>query len=119
MAFILVLILFKLVYRHNPNCNEHYGAEIVLFHSDERYQKRVWRFNLIENLRSQKIKEKNRDKLEFKAVVGELSENTLEIVKHSVNHNFDLIQIITGPKIFCEDKTEIYTLLDWLDHPFP
>lgn len=107
-----VFILFKLVYRHKPNCNEQYGAEIVLFHSDERYKKRVWRFNLIEDIKNQKTKGKINDELELKAIVGEFSENTQEIVKHAANHNFGSITIIAGPNVFCEDKTEIYTLLD-------
>ncbi|WP_321421732.1 hypothetical protein [uncultured Methanobacterium sp.] len=107
-----VFILFKLVYRHNPNCNERYGAEIVLFHSDERYKKRIWRFNLIENLKNQKSYDKINSELELKVIVGEFSENTQEIVKHAANHNFGSIMIISGPKVFCEDKIEIYTLLD-------
>jgi len=37
----VVLILIKIIYRHNPHVNEQYGKEIVLFHSDERYKKRV------------------------------------------------------------------------------
>ncbi|EKQ50807.1 MAG: hypothetical protein B655_2322 [Methanobacterium sp. Maddingley MBC34] len=111
-SLLAVFILFKLVYKHNPHCNEHYGADIVLFHSDERYKKRVWRFNIIEDLKNQKTKEKINDELELKVIVGEFSENTQEIVKHAANHNFRLIHIISGPNIFCEDKTEIYTLLD-------
>nr|WP_319372404.1 hypothetical protein [uncultured Methanobacterium sp.] len=111
-SLVAVFILFKFVYRHNPNCNEHYGAEIVLFHSDERYKKRVWRFNLIENLKNQKSKDKNNSELELKVIVGEFSENTQEIVKHAANHDFGSIIIIAGPKVFCEDKTEIYSLLN-------
>lgn len=111
-SLVAVFILFKLVYRHNPNCNERYGAEIVLFHSDERYKKRIWRFNLIENIKNQKSYDKNNRELELRVIVGEFSENTQEIVKHAANHNFGSIIIISGPNIFCEDKIEIYTLLD-------
>ena len=46
-ALLTVFMLFKLIYRYNPNCNERYGSEIILFHSDERYKKRIWRFNVI------------------------------------------------------------------------
>ncbi len=111
-AFAAVSILIKSIYRHNPHGNEQYGKEIVLFHSDERYKKRVWRFNLIENLRNLKNKGKIREKLELKVIVGEFSEDTQEIIKHAANHEFELITIIGGPKVFCEDKTEIYALLD-------
>ncbi len=48
-------------------------------------------------------------------VVGEFSEGTQEIIKHAANHGFDSIMIIGGPKVFCEDKMEIYTLLDKYD----
>lgn len=116
LSLLVVILLFKLVYRHNPNCNEHYGGEIILFHSDERFKKRVWRFNLIEDLKDQKNKGKIKERLELKVIVGEFSENTQEIVKHAANHNFESITIITGPKIFCEDKSEIYSLLDRYDN---
>jgi hypothetical protein len=111
-AFCMVTLLIKLIYRHNPHGNVQYGAEIVLFHSDERFKKRVWRFNLIEELKNAKNKGKVTGELELKVVVGEFSEDTQEIIKHAVNHKFRLISIMTGPKVFCEDKTEIYTLLD-------
>jgi len=111
-SLLAVFIIFKLVYRHNPNFNEHYGAEIVLFHSDEQYKKRIWRFNLIEDLKNQESKGKKDGKLELKVIVGEFSENTQEIVKHAANHNFESITIISGPNVFCEDRTEIFTLLD-------
>lgn len=45
-------------------------------------------------------------------MVGELSEDTLEIIKHAANDNTGQITIIGGPKVFCEDKIEIYALLD-------
>ena len=111
-AFCMVILLIKLIYRHNPHGNEQYGNEIILFHSNERFKKRVWRFNLIEELKSVKNKGKVNGELELKLVVGEFSEDTQEIVKHAINHNFGFIKIIAGPKVFCEDKTEIYTLLD-------
>jgi hypothetical protein len=114
-SLAVVIIIFKLVYKHNPHCNEHYGTDIVLFHSDERYKKRIWRFNIIEDLKNQKIKEKIDNDLELKVIVGEFSENTQEIVKHAANHNFRSIIVIAGPNLFCEDKTEIYTLLDKYD----
>jgi hypothetical protein len=109
-SLLAVFILFKLVYRDDPNFNELYGSEIILFHSDERYKKRVWRFNLLEDVKSNNLTRS--DKLELQVMVGEFSENTQEIVKHAVNHNFNSITIIAGPKVFCEDRTEIYTLLD-------
>ena len=111
-AFCIVTILIKLIYRHNPHGNAQYGNEIILFHSDERFKKRVWRFNLIEELKSAKNRGKVTGELELKLVVGEFSEDTQEIVKHAVNHKFKFIKIIAGPKVFCEDKTEIYALLD-------
>jgi hypothetical protein len=114
-SLLVVFILFKLVYRHNPNCNEQYGGEIVLFHSDERYKKRVWGFNLIEDLKNKKTKGKIKDALELKVIVGEFSENTQEIVKHAANHNFGSITVIAGPNVFCEDRTEIYMLLNKYD----
>ena len=111
-ALCMVIVLIKLIYRHNPHGNAQYGNEIILFHSDERFKKRVWRFNLIEELKNLKNKGKITGELELKLVVGEFSEDTQEIVKHAINHKFRLITIIAGPKVFCEDKTEIYTLLD-------
>ncbi len=112
LSTITVILIIKLIYRHNPHYDEEYGREIVLFHSTDRYKKRVWRFNLIEELKNQKIKGKIVDELELKVIVGEFSEGTQEIVKHAANHNFKSITIISGPKVFCEDKMEIYTLLD-------
>lgn len=109
-SLLAVFILFKLVCRDDPNFNELYGSEIILFHSDERYKKRVWRFNLLEDVKSNNLTRS--DKLELQVMVGEFSENTQEIVKHTVNHNFNSITIIAGPEVFCEDRTEIYTLLD-------
>ena len=111
-AFCMVTVVIKLIYRHNPHGNVQYGNEIILFHSDERFKKRVWRFNLIEELKSAKNRGKVTGELELKLVVGEFSEDTQEIVKHAVNHKFKFIKIIAGPKVFCEDKTEIYALLD-------
>lgn len=107
-AMLMVIIILKLIYRHNPHVNKDYGSEIVLFHSDERYKKRIWRFNLIESC---KCKQKPYE-FQLKVVVGELSEDTLEIIEHAANENSGMITIIGGPKIFCEDKIEIYTLLD-------
>ena len=109
---LTVIILIKLIYRHNPHYNEQYGGEIVLFHSADRYKKRIWRFNIIEELKNLQIKGKIHTSLELKVVVGEFSEGTQEIIKHAANHQFESITIIGGPKVFCEDKMEIYTLLD-------
>jgi len=50
--------------------------------------------------------------LELKVIVGEFSKNTQEIVKHAVNHKFERVTSIGGLKVFCEDRTEIYTILD-------
>jgi len=111
-AFFVVIILIKLIYRHNPHVHEQYGNEIVLFHSADRYKKRVWRFHLLEDLKHLKNKGKIGGELEFKVIMGEFSQEAQEIVKHAANHDFGLITIIVGPKLFCEDRTEIYTLLD-------
>ena len=112
LATLVVIILIKLIYRHNPNYSEQYGKEIVLFHRSERYKRRVWRFNLIEELKNQKTKGKIIDGLELKVICGEFSEGKREIIKHAAYHKFESITIISGPKVFCEDKMEIYTLLD-------
>jgi hypothetical protein len=112
ISALIVIILLKLIYRHNPHYNEQYGDEIVLFHRADRYKRRVWRFNLIEELKNLKIKGKIPGDLELKVLVGEFSEGTQEIVKHAANHKFDSIKVISGPKVFCEDRMEIYTLLD-------
>jgi hypothetical protein len=111
-AFFVVIILIKVIYRHDPHIHEQYGDEIVLFHSEERYRKRVWRFNLIEDLWDLKKRGKVDGELELKVIVGEFGENTQEIVKHAVNHKFGQVIVIGGPKVFCEDRTEIYTILD-------
>ena len=111
-TLFVVIILIKLIYRHNPHGHAHYGHEIILFHSDERYKKRVWRFNLIEEIKNVKNNGNIGEELSLNMVVGELSEDTLEIIKLAANHKFSLITIISGNKVFCEDKTEIYTLLD-------
>ena len=112
LSTLIIIILLKLINRHNPHYNKLYGNEIVLFHSSERYKRRVWRFNLIEGLKNLKIKGKIVDELELKVIVGEFSEGVQEIIKHAANHKFEKITIIGGPKVFCEDKMEIYTLLD-------
>ena len=111
LSTVIVIFMMKLIYRHNPHYDDEYGKEIVLFHRAERYKRRVWRFNLIEGLKNLKIKGKLRE-LELKVIVGEFSKGTQEIVKHAANHEFDSIIIIGGPKVFCEDMMEIYTLLD-------
>jgi hypothetical protein len=112
LSTFLVIILIKIIYRHNPHFHDLYGNEIVLFHSYKRYKKRLWRFNLIEDLKNLKNKGKISDELVLQVVVGEFSEDTQEIIKHAANDKFELITIIAGPKVFCEDRTEIYTLLD-------
>jgi hypothetical protein len=112
ISAIIVITLLKLIYRHNPHYSEQYGKEIMLFHRADRYKRRVWRFNLIEELKNQKINGKISEGLELNVIVGEFSEGTQEIIKHAANHKFDSIKIIGGPKVFCEDKMEIYTLLD-------
>ncbi len=106
LSTLTVIILMKLIYRHNPHYNEQYGNEIVLFHSTDRYKRRMWRFNLIEGFKNKF------DGLKLKVIIGEFSEDTLEIIKHAAIHKFEKITIIGGPKVFCEDKMEIYTLLD-------
>jgi len=112
LSTLTVIILTKLIYRHNPLYNEQYGKEIVLFHSEDRYKRRVWRFNRIEELKNVKSKFKASDKLELKVIVGEFSEGTQEIIKHAANQGYEKISVISGPKVFCEDRMEIYTLLD-------
>ena len=108
---LVVIILIRVIYRHNPHVHKLYGKEIVLFHSTQRYEKRIWRFNLIEFIKNQN-NHNSGDSLEFKMVVGELSEDTLEIVKNAASSGFDEITIISGPQTFCEDRIEIYSLLD-------
>lgn len=108
---LVVIILIRVIYRHNPHVHKLYGREIVLFHSSQRYEKRIWRFNLVEFIKNQNNHNPD-DSLEFKMVVGELSEDTLEIVKNAASSNFDEISIISGPQTFCEDRIEIYSLLD-------
>lgn len=108
ISVIMVILTIKLIYRHNPHVREEYGSELILFHSNERYNKRIWRFNLIESLKN----DQTLSDFQLKVVVGELSEDTLEVIKHAANENEGKITIIGGPKIFCEDKTEIYALLD-------
>ena len=108
----VVYILIKVIYRHKPRVNDLYGKDIILFHSNQRYDKRIWRFNIIDAIINQKKQSKSPSKLELKVIVGELSEDTLEIIKNAASDNFENITIIGGPKVFCEDKTEIYTLLD-------
>ena len=112
LSILIVIILIKLIYRHNPHYNEQYGDEIILFHSTDRYKRRVWRFNLIEGFNSNKNNVNNEEGLNLKVIIGEFSEDTQEIIKHAANHKFEKITIIGGPKVFCEDKMEIYTLLD-------
>jgi hypothetical protein len=112
LSTLTVIILMKLIYRHNPHYNEQYGDEIILFHSTDRYKRRMWRFNIIEGFKSHKNKINKFDGLKLKVIIGEFSEDTLEIIKHAANHKFEKITIIGGPKVFCEDKMEIYTLLD-------
>ncbi|MGV8144076.1 MAG: hypothetical protein ACP5OJ_05605, partial [Methanothermobacter sp.] len=52
----MVILLIKVIYRHNPHGHEQYGDEIVLFHSEERYKKRIFRFHLSEDLENLKKK---------------------------------------------------------------
>lgn len=111
-SVLIVLVLIRVIYRHNPHGHEQYGDEIFLFHSDERYKKRVFRFNLIENLEKLKNKGIIVGDLELKVVVGEFSQESQEIVRHAISHKFEHLKIITGPKLFCEDKTEIYALIN-------
>ena len=89
-----------------------YGKEIVLFHRIDRYKRRIWRFNLIEELKILKNRGKISEGLKLNVIVGEFSEGTQEIIKHAANHEFKSINIISGPKVYCEDRMEIYTLLD-------
>ncbi|WP_414469710.1 hypothetical protein [Methanobacterium sp. ACI-7] len=107
-----VIILIKVIYRHDPHKHEQYGDEIVLFHREERYRKRVFIFHLIEDMNHLKNKGEIEGELELKVIAGEFSENAQEIVRHAINHQFKHIIIMVGPKVFCEDRTEIYTLLD-------
>ncbi len=59
LSTLIVIILIKLIYRHNPHYNEKYGSEIVLFHSTDRYKRRVWRFSIIRRIcKILKIKKK-------------------------------------------------------------
>lgn len=108
----VVFILIKLIYRHNPHYSMDYGEEIVLFHRLERYKRRVWRFDLIEELKNRNAKRKIHGELELKVICGEFSQGKLEIIKHAAYHKFGSITIISGPKVFSEDMMGIHTLLD-------
>ena len=113
-SVLIVIILVKFIYRHNPQYDKEYGKDIVLFHREERYRKRVWIFNIIEEMK--KLRSKGSiDNLELRVIVGEFSEDTQEIIKHAANHKFESIIVIGGPKVFCEDRMEIYNLLDNYD----
>ncbi len=113
-SVLIVMVLVKLIYRHNPQYDREYGRDIVLFNREERYRKRVWIFNIIEGMKKLKAKGVI-DNLELKVIVGEFSEDTQEIIKHAANHKFESIMVIGGPKVFCEDRMEIYNLLDNYD----
>jgi hypothetical protein len=39
LSTLAVIILTKIIYRHNPLYNEQYGKEIVLFNSNARYKR--------------------------------------------------------------------------------
>lgn len=67
----------------------------------------MWRFNLIEGLNNLKTKGKIVDELELNVSAGKR-----DIIKHAAFHWFGSINIISGPKVFSEDKMEIYTLLN-------
>lgn len=112
LTLLAVIILIKFIYRHNPHYSGHYGEEIILFHRTERYKRRVWRFNLIEELKNLKTKGKIIDELELNVICGEFSDGKREIIKHAAYHGFKSITIISGPKVFSEDRMEIYTILD-------
>jgi hypothetical protein len=58
------------------------------------------------------VKEKITDELQLNVICGEFSDGKREIIKHAAYHGFGSINIISGPKVFSEDKMEIYTLLD-------
>jgi hypothetical protein len=111
LIIAIAVSLIKHLYKHNPHYSKSYGDEIVLFHSEEMYKRKIWRFSVIEDLKNRKGEGKITEKLELKIVVGEFDEGTQEVIKHAVNHNFESITIISGPKIWCEDKSEIYTVL--------
>ena len=52
LSTFVVIFLIKLIYRYNPHYSGHYRKEIVLFHRSKRYKRRVWRFNLIEEVKN-------------------------------------------------------------------
>lgn len=99
-TIFVVILLIKVIYRHNPHEHEQYGDEIVFFHRDDRYKKRIFLFHLIEDLLKLKKGGKIDNQLELKVIAGEFSEGTQEIVRHAINHQFKHITIIGGPKVF-------------------
>lgn len=105
----------RYLYRPDPHYSELYGDEIALFHSEDRYEREIWRFDLIDSLENLKYKGEL-TKLELKVIVGEFNEDTQEIIKYAVNHKFELIIIMGGPMVYCEDKRDIYTILDKYKH---
>jgi len=113
---VVTILLMKYLYRPDPHYSEHYGDEIVLFHGEDRYEREVWRFNLIDSLEDLKNRGELTGNLELKVIVGEFNEDTQEIIKYAVNHQFELIVIIGGPRVYCEDRRDIYTILDKYKH---
>ena len=112
---VVTTLLMRYLYRPNPHYSELYGDEIALFHSEDRYEREIWRFDLIDSLEN--LKDKGElTKLELKVIVGEFNEDTQEIIKYAVNHKFELIIIMGGPMVYCEDKRDIYTILDKYKH---
>lgn len=112
---VVTTLLMRYLYRPDPHYSELYGDEIALFHSEDRYEREIWRFDLIDSLEN--LKDRGElTKLELKVIVGEFNEDTQEIIKYAVNHKFKPIIIMGGPRIYCEDKRDIYTILDKYKH---
>jgi len=59
-AFFMVVIMIKVIYRHDPHVHEQYGDEIVLFHSEERYKKKSLEIQFNRKHEGSKKKGKNR-----------------------------------------------------------
>ncbi len=59
LSFLIVIMLVKFIYRHNPQYDDEYGKDIILFHYAERYVKRVWIFNIIKDMKKLKAKGTN------------------------------------------------------------
>lgn len=69
LSVLIVIMLVKFIYRHNPQYDDEYGKDIILFHCAERYVKRVWIFNIIKDMKKNSKPKEQIDNLELKVIV--------------------------------------------------